>query len=217
MTWIWADYSGNDNEASLPLLISLRTQHLLLSALVAMRYRNMWSPNDDTTWDEIEAQLAETHYEITTEVTTVSDNTPVGVIAAFVGTSGDIPDKWLACLGSNVPSESYPELYAIIPSEYRVGDGTFYLPNLGSRFLYGASVNTDVTDIGGEANVTLTIAQMPSHNHGINARTATGTSPGAATSGTPNTSISTAFSGGGESHNNMPPYLRHYYIIKALP
>jgi microcystin-dependent protein len=80
------------------------------------------------------------------------------------------------------------------------------------RFLLGASSSYPVNATGGEATHTLTIDEMPSHTHNLkyelNAR-ATGGSPNIGT-GTSVGSEATTSTGGGQPHNNMPPYKAVY-------
>lgn len=77
-------------------------------------------------------------------------------------------------------------------------------------FLLGAGDTYTLGDTGGEATHTLTINEMPSHNHNINyGGPATGTkgaTPGGNDNLGPNPSFIQA-TGGGQAHNNMPPYL----------
>ncbi len=86
-------------------------------------------------------------------------------------------------------------------------------------FLYGdstgVSANKAVAD-GGEANHTLTVEEMPSHTHkvrytGGNANGNNGGMPGTSVDATPGyNDLIIANEGGGQPHNNMPPYKRVY-------
>lgn len=72
-------------------------------------------------------------------------------------------------------------------------------------------------DKGGEEQVTLTVAQMPSHNHSMGV-TIRGDGTGA---GYPYTRPAggpgdkTYHAGGSEPHNNMPPYIALYFCKKG--
>ena len=70
---------------------------------------------------------------------------------------------------------------------------------------------------GGEAKHTLTVSEIPSHTHAQRSRGSTGdiaaagSAIGAEFLGTSSSSIGNTFAtGGGASHNNMPPYLAVY-------
>jgi len=77
------------------------------------------------------------------------------------------------------------------------------------RFLLGASSSYPVNSTGGEKEHTLTINEIPSHNHTLNYKTS-GTQALEGSyglymiAGTDDTII--ASTGGGQPHNNMPPY-----------
>lgn len=80
------------------------------------------------------------------------------------------------------------------------------------RFLLGASSSYPVNATGGEATHTLTIEEMPNHEHNLKYQTggrATGSEPDIG-SGTNIGSETTASAGGGQPHNNMPPYKAVY-------
>ncbi len=104
---------------------------------------------------------------------------PAGATTPWAGDSWTMPAGWLRCDGSSVSRAEFPDLFAAIGTRYGAGDGstTFNLPNLIERVPVGlggsgfAAMHAPVT--GGQASVTLTTAQMPSHTHAQNAHTHT--------------------------------------------
>ena len=83
------------------------------------------------------------------------------------------------------------------------------------RFLLGASSTYTAGTTGGEATHTLTVNEMPSHNHTaqrvgnkLDAGGKIGLAVGQTTYVTYDTNI--RFTGGNQPHNNMPPYLAVY-------
>ena len=87
--------------------------------------------------------------------------------------------------------------------------GTWEL--LKDRFLLGAGGTYGVGATGGEAEHTLTIAEMPAHRHYMIANIGGNTHMAIATgSGSYNTNGRTTEEGNDQPHNNMPPYLAVY-------
>lgn len=83
------------------------------------------------------------------------------------------------------------------------------------RFLLGAGATYSAGSIGGEATHTLTIDEMPRHNHEIDNLNASGNSTPYMTVQAQDKkgyggNVQTMFSGGSQPHNNMPPYLAVY-------
>lgn len=87
------------------------------------------------------------------------------------------------------------------------------------KFLLGAYGNTyKAGSTGGEATHTLTTREMPNHNHAVfypNAGAADHSAPGNYPDGPSDSTYFavgsyTSSEGGGEAHNNMPPYLAVY-------
>lgn len=153
----------------------------------------------------------------------IVDSVPVGTVTWYIGVTISIPPKWLKCEGQVLNKADYPELDAVLDTPFDTHP-TITLPDLRERFLYGAAFNSDLGDTGGESTHTLTIAEMPSHGHvqrGRNggAGTIVMTQANVAANSTVpvDHATTTANTGGGGSHNNMPPYMRGYWIIKVLP
>lgn len=90
-----------------------------------------------------------------------------------------------------------------------------------NRFLVGAGESYEVNAIGGETSHTLTVNEMPAHNHAWQ-----GVNDGASVSNSPSTYPFRIYqdkainwdgtqavmknTGGGAAHNNMPPYYGVY-------
>jgi len=95
----------------------------------------------------------------------------VGAIQAYAGTAGT---GWLVCDGSAVSRTTYANLFAAIGTNFGAGDGstTFNLPDLRGRAVIGVGTGTGLTSrslgqtLGNETH-TLTVTEMPAHNHTI--------------------------------------------------
>lgn len=118
---------------------------------------------------------------------------PQGTILPWYGKLSDIPSGFALCNGKN---------------------GT---PNLLDRFLVGAGSSYSLGATGGEAKHTLTVAEMPSHNHKVIGHSEH--SPGTGMAGeigskSDGSYFFTEYAGGNQSHENRPPYYALYYIMK---
>ena len=156
------------------------------------------------------------------------DTLPIGAIMPFG--SDTIPENWLLCNGQAVSRTDYQELFNTIGITYGSGNGftTFNLPDLQGKIPVGKDENDEDFDTlgntGGEKEHTLTIDEMPEHNHERkqNGRAlywdADLTNMGGLTDGN-NVEISweraTTNAGGGQAHNILQPYIVQNYIIKA--
>src|SRR5262245_28732340 len=91
-----------------------------------------------------------------------------GVLAAPTAPAG-----FLLCDGAAVSRATYAALFALIGTNYGAGDGstTFNLPNMKGRVLAGydnaQAEFTSIGQTGGEKTHTLTLAELPSHDHGV--------------------------------------------------
>ena len=120
---------------------------------------------------------------------------PVGGIVAWW--QEDIPDGWVLCDGNN---------------------GT---PDLRGWFVVGANDDDSLWNTGGAASVTLTEKQIPPHTHGYVFPSGEGQGSVLGTDDDGHiwrhekTDAVTGSEGGGQAHENRPPYLALYYIMRA--
>lgn len=140
------------------------------------------------------------------------------------------PRGWALCDGQVLPIAQNTALFSLVGTMYG-GDGrsTFALPDFQGRAAMspgqgaGLSLRT-IGDSGGSETVTLTETQMPMHSHPVSATSAAaqstmpaGAVPATAADDTyaPSGSKklvsmdlgSIGFSGGGQPHNNLQPFL----------
>lgn len=157
----------------------------------------------------------------------------IGEIRLFAGNFA--PVGWEFCAGQLLPIAENEPLFTLIGTTYG-GDGetTFALPDLRGRapIHYGQGPglsNYAIGESGGGEEVTLTVNQIPVHNHGAGASSGNGTSddpagrvPARNAAGVPQYGASPDNSlaagallpaGGSQPHNNMQPYLGINYII----
>lgn len=166
---------------------------------------------------------------------------PAGAVQTFAGPVA--PSGWVFCDGTEYNVSEYPLLAAVIGNIYGGTPGTtFKVPDMRSRFALGSGdggadlTNRILGQTGGAETHTLTVNEIPSHNHGVtdpghshsyinnvndqNTDNAFGTETAAdqadlnQTTGNNTTGISINNTGGGQPHNNMPPYLVLNHIIK---
>ncbi len=76
------------------------------------------------------------------------------------------PVNWALCQGQLLPISQYTALFSLLGTTYG-GDGrtTFALPDLRGRVAVGQGNGFIMGQQGGSASVTLSIANMPPHNH----------------------------------------------------
>ena len=151
----------------------------------------------------------------------VNANAPAGVISMYAGSTA--PSGWLICDGRAVSRTTYSRLFSAIGTTYGAGNGstTFNLPNFKGRVPVGLDTSqTEFNSLGktgGEKKHTLTINEMPEHNHGLPGRLVNTDGSGIVRelSGqdNANNNSSSYNTGGGQAHNNLQPYITVNYII----
>ena len=103
---------------------------------------------------------------VTTAPAPVSASFPAGVMMDYAGSSA--PTGWFLCNGASVSTTTYAALFAVIGYTYGGSGGSFNLPDLRDRTAIGAGSSYALGNTGGSSSTTLSISNMPSHNHAVN-------------------------------------------------
>lgn len=131
---------------------------------------------------------------------------PVGGIIMWSGAANAIPNGYALCNGQSVNGQTTPDLRG--------------------RFIVGAGGSYAVKATGGAEYVTLTVNQMPSHNHAVYGRSSgyTGrhnddheviTFANKPWGGWSEYINNTESAGGGQAHENRPPYYALCFIMRV--
>lgn len=114
---------------------------------------------------------------------------------------------------------------SVIPNGWYLCDGNNGTPDLRNRFIVGSGGEYAISNTGGEKTHTLTVNEMPSHNHTLsyankNYDLASGDCLASGELGTwkysyDRYSVTTKSTGGGQAHENRPPYYALAFIMKA--
>jgi microcystin-dependent protein len=131
------------------------------------------------------------------------------------------------CNGQLLPINQNQALFSLLGTMYGGnGQTTFALPELRGRVPMHAGTNTQGSRFGEEAH-TLTLGELPAHNHVVKANetSATQAAPGGAVLASspntyaPSTNLTTIHpgtlgnAGGGQAHENRQPYLALNWTI----
>jgi microcystin-dependent protein len=161
----------------------------------------------------------------------------IGQIMMFGGNFA--PRSWALCNGQLLPIASYSALFSILGTTYG-GDGrsTFALPDLQGRVPVHAGNGAGLPPVrlgekAGTPTNTLTVGQLPSHNHTGAVQAVSPLARGAATTPDPTNaynaqggvyapgknasmaadSVSVGLTGSNQPINNMQPFTSVNYII----
>jgi len=142
----------------------------------------------------------------------------LGEIRAF--SFGFVPRGWAACAGQLLPINQNQALFSILGTTYG-GNGvnTFALPDLRGRQPVHAGPTISLGQSGGEETHTLSASETPPHGFAVDVksttRSPTGATPARGEMYGPATG-STDPIGGGQPHENLPPYGVIQYAIAMV-
>lgn len=141
------------------------------------------------------------------DISIITVDIPSGMIMLWSGSSDNIPTGYVLCDGQN------------------------NTPDLRDRFIVGAGNSYNVNDTGGSNEVTLTVDEMPTHTHNFTSETVASQLDDSTSTTNPyvyqsifanskyyvnNTvSGSNENTGGGQAHENRPPYYALCYVMKV--
>lgn len=172
------------------------------------KWFNSENPVSDAEWDDISKVLGQMEHEIMSGL--------VGAIIPHV--MGDISGlTLLPCDGSIYLREDYPVLYEKIDPVYIIDPDTFSVPDMREMFPFGEGGSYSIDDTGGAAEHELTIDEIPAHDHSETIAVSTiinGGIEAPANAAIPATGL-TGAAGGGQAHNNMPPFRVVRFAIVA--
>lgn len=166
-------------------------------------------------WVEVGDSVSDVVQEVEDAASTWYSALMIGQVSFFLGS---LPDGWLPLDGSTFDQADYPELFELLDAQYKdeILD-EFTLPDLGGLFPVVADSSFLLGDSDGASSVTLSVDEIPSHSHtyiqpisnvdleapGVPDILAAGVGPGTNTGNT----------GGGEAHENLPPY---YALVAGI-
>lgn len=186
------------------------------------RYADGWlnseNPLDSVSeaeMDEIEAIIDNAIYDVMTPVEVSMRE--IGEIAMYGSTT--LPAGWLECVGTAISRSTYSDLFDVIGETFGAGDGstTFNIPDFRAAFPQGRDPivapgsESAIGGTGGEASHILTTAEIPAHQHAQRVQPTTGASTNrliaqSASGATQDSALPTGSTGGGEAHENRPPF-----------
>lgn len=139
---------------------------------------------------------------------------PIGGIVIFYPPTGSITNYFDIGTGYG---KSIAQGGLVDMSKYAICNGQNGTPDLRDRFVVGAG-NKASGSIGGEAAHTLTVEELAPHKHDMVGNGTILRSPYNRTiergKGDLSYSFETEETGGGQPHNNMPPYMALFYIMR---
>jgi len=147
--------------------LSANTLALLFFALGFVEDYENWKDYPDEVLTDVDIDAIDRFVGVATyEVMNMVRPTPIG--SSMMWWTNTAPENWLLCDGASVLRGDYPDLFDVIGTTFGAVDGDhFNLPDMTERspFGLGGMIDLDIGDEYGETAVSLTISQLPAHDH----------------------------------------------------
>lgn len=142
----------------------------------------------------------------------------IGALIHYI--TSNPPSGVLPCDGGLYARTTYPKLYDVLPANLIVDANSFNTPTIENVFMLAAGSSYLPETVGGAETHSLSTDEMPIHQHGyssptINVDVFTAGVPDPTGVGLPMLPATTDFAGGGQAHNNMPPFIAYKVGIVA--
>lgn len=213
--------SRRQAESAMTVHVSLRNSTATASSLSSIRYEGsnygaFLIKLDELTWD-LYVQKGSTYDTITLQDWWTSQTMESRVRVTFPGTLvASLPDTYYRAtplVPESILDSFMPVGYILLL--YSHADPNTMYPGttwvrITNAFLWAVDGSGSIGLTGGAKEVTLTVDQIPAHSHGsVYSQHASGTKDKAwyTTAGT-SVAYGAVSTGGGEAHNNMPPYIQ---------
>lgn len=116
---------------------------------------------NDWQWEEVGDPVAAVTSACKLAVESWYSDMLIGFVAPWIINP---PAGWLLLDGSSYANADYPELSALLP-DHLISGSNFTLPDVENAFPFGVLDEDDGSAVGGSNVLTLTVGQLPSHNH----------------------------------------------------
>jgi microcystin-dependent protein len=174
-------------------------------AITQLCIENQWLAWGDSVADVVQAMFS--------AVDTWYSDMLIGSVFLFLSS---LPPGWLALDGSTYDADDYPLLYDKLPAQLKT-ETDFTLPDMSGLFPLGTNTVGQLGDTGGASSVTLSVSNLPAHNHTYVPPTISEIDVEAPGAPIPSTGIGaetvTGNAGSGESFSIVNPYVKMIYAI----